>query len=247
MRRLWPDPAEVDDVAALVATEARPAPPDRPWVLVNMIASLDGAITIDDRSGGLGGPADKVMFSALRGVSDVILVGAGTVRAEGYGPARPSDATRAARRARGQGDVPRIAIVTRSLDLDTATTLFTESDLPPIVITCGSADAARRAALAEVAELIVVGEEAVDLPAALTTLRAGGAEVVTCEGGPSLNGDLVAGDLVDEWDLTVSPLLVSGKAGRSSRGPHPRAPLGMQLDRLLEADHHLLTRWIRTR
>ncbi len=174
MRRLWPDPAEVDDVAALVATEARPAPPDRPWVLVNMIASLDGAITIDDRSGGLGGPADKVMFSALRGVSDVILVGAGTVRAEGYGPARPSDATRAARRARGQGDVPRIAIVTRSLDLDTATTLFTESDLPPIVITCGSADAARRAALAEVAELIVVGEEAVDLPAALTTLRAGG-------------------------------------------------------------------------
>ncbi len=57
----------------------------------------------------------------------------------------------------------------------------------------------------------------------------------------------MAGDLVDEWDLTVSPLLVSGQAGRSSRGPHPRAPLGMQLDRLLEADHHLLTRWIRTR
>ncbi len=120
--------------------------------------------------------------------------------------------------------MPRIAIVTRSLDLDTATTLFTESDLPPIVITCGSADAARRAALAEVAELIVVGEEAVDLPAALTTLRAGGAEVVTCEGGPSLNGDLVAGDLVDEWDLTVSPLLVSGKAGSlQPRSPPPGA------------------------
>ena len=75
MRRLWPDPGEVDDVAALVASEARPPHADRPWLLVNMVASLDGAITIDERSGGLGGPADKAMFFALRHVADVILVG----------------------------------------------------------------------------------------------------------------------------------------------------------------------------
>ena len=103
---------------------------DRPWVLVNMVASLDGAITIADRSGGLGGPADKAMFSALRGVADVVMAGAGTVRAEGYGPARPSDAVRAVRRARGQAEVPRIAVVTRSLDLDLATPLFTEAVEP---------------------------------------------------------------------------------------------------------------------
>jgi hypothetical protein len=84
MRRLWPDPGEVDDIAALVAAEPRPAPADRPWVLVNMIASLDGAITIAERSGGLGGPADKAMFAALRGIADVVLVGAGTARAERY-------------------------------------------------------------------------------------------------------------------------------------------------------------------
>ena len=101
MQRLWPDPGEVDDLAGLVASEARPTHADRPWLLVNMISSLDGAIAIDGRSGGLGTPADKAVFRALRGIADVILVGAGTARAEGYGPPKPTDATRAARVARG--------------------------------------------------------------------------------------------------------------------------------------------------
>ena len=247
MRRLWPDPAELDDVAALVAGEARPAPDGRPWVLVNMIASLDGAISIAERSGGLGGPADKAMFSALRGVADVILVGAGTARAERYGPARPSEATRRARRERGQPEVPRIALVTRSLDLDLSTPLFTEAERPSILITCASADVDRQAAAAKVAELIVVGDDAVDLGAALTALRGSETEVVCCEGGPSLNGDLVAADLIDEWALTLSPLLVGGDAGRSSRGLHPVDPSTMRLDRLLESDDFLLGRWLRAR
>jgi riboflavin biosynthesis pyrimidine reductase len=247
MQRLWPEPGEVGDVVGLVAAEARPAPGDRPWVLVNMVASLDGAIAVDGRSGGLGGPADKAMFSALRGVADVVLVGAGTARAEGYGPARPSDATRSARRARGQADAPPIALVTRSLDLDLTTPLFAETTQPTIVITCASADAARRAAVAHVADLIVAGHDAVDLHAALAELAARGAGVVTCEGGPSLNGQLVAADLIDEWDLTVSPRLVSGGTGRSSHGPAPLVPTAMRLDRILEDDGFLLTRWLRDR
>jgi riboflavin biosynthesis pyrimidine reductase len=245
MRRLWPDPGEVDDVAALVAAEPRPAPPGRPWVLVNMVASLDGAITIGDRSGGLGGPADKAVFSALRGVADVVMAGAGTVRAEGYGPARPTDATRAARRDRGQAEVPQIAVVTRSLDLDLATPLFTEAERPTIVITCATAPADRQAAVARVAELVVSGEDAVDLQAALSELGRRGAAVVTCEGGPHLNADLLLADLVDEWDLTVSPVLVGGDAGRSTFGGYPPGPAAMRLDRLLEHDHFLLTRWVR--
>lgn len=245
MQRLWPDPGEVDDVAALVAAEARPAPPGRPWVLVNMVASLDGAITIADRSGSLGGMADKAMFSALRGVADVVMAGAGTVRAEGYGPARPSDATRAARRARGQTEAPRLAVVTRSLDLDLTTPLFTEAKLPTIVITCASADAGRQEAVATVADLLVVGDQSVDLADALAQLRQRDVEVVTCEGGPSLNGDLVVADLIDEWDLTVSPRLVGGEAGRSSRGRNPVVPVAMRLDRMLEDDQFLLTRWVR--
>lgn len=247
MHRLWPAAGEVDDLARLVADEARPAPSDRPWVLVNMVASLDGAIAVEGRSGALGGPADKAMFSALRGVADVILVGATTVRVEGYGPARISGETRDARRARGQGEVPPIAIVTRSLDLDPAASLFTEPVPRTIVITCRSADAARRATLAGVADVIVAGEDRVDLRTALEELAARGAGVVACEGGPSLNGQLVSADLIDEWDLTVAPLLVSGEAARSSVGPAPVVPTAMRLDRMLADDQFLLTRWVRDR
>jgi riboflavin biosynthesis pyrimidine reductase len=246
MQRLWPDPAEIDDVAALIAAEARPAPADRPWLLVNMVSSLDGAIAIGGRSGGLGGPADKAVFSALRGIADVILVGAGTARAEGYGPPRPTDATRAARVARGQASAPRLALVTRSLDLDLATPMFTEADERPYVITSGGADPVRRAAVGEVAELVVTGDAEVDLPAALAALGAAGAGVITAEGGPRLNGDLLDHGLVDEWDLTLSPLLVGGDAARAIVGAPPVAH-AFRLARLLEGDGLLLGRWIRER
>lgn len=247
MQRLWPDPAPVDDVAALVAGEARPAPAGRPWVLVNMIASLDGAITVDGRSGGLGRPADKAMFSALRAVGDVVLAGAGTVRGEGYGPPRPSATTRAARRARGQAEAPRLAIATRRLDLDLTAPLFAEAEAPPYVLTCAAAPAELRAATAEVAEVIVTGEATVDLAGALRALHDRGVRTVTCEGGPHLNGDLMLADLVDEWALTVSPLLVGGEAPRSATGLELAEPLPMHLDRILEGDGLLLTRWLRDR
>jgi riboflavin biosynthesis pyrimidine reductase len=247
MRRLWPEAGEVDDVAALVAAEARPAPPDRPWVLVNMVASLDGAITVDGRSGGLGRPADKAMFSALRAVADLVLVGAGTARAEGYGPARPSEATQAARLRRGQAAVPRIAVVTGSLDLDLASPLFSDATARTIVVTHQQADPARRAAAAQVADVVVAGSGAVDLAAALRSLRDLGASVVACEGGPRLNGDLVAADLVDEWDLTVSPLLVGGDSGRAAAGAGHPDGRELVLDRVLEGDGLLLTRWVRAR
>ena len=128
-----------------------------PWLLVNMVSSLDGAIAVDGRVGGLAGPADKEMFTALRAVADVVMAGAGTVRAEGYGPPRPSEATRAARLARGQAEVPHLAIVSRSLYLDLTTPLFTEAKTPPIVITCAASDEERRRPLAEVADVIVGG------------------------------------------------------------------------------------------
>jgi riboflavin biosynthesis pyrimidine reductase len=246
MQRLWPAPAEVDDVAALVAAEPRPKPDDRPWLLVNMVSSLDGAIAIDGRSGGLGGPADKAVFSALRAVADVILVGAGTARAEGYGPPRPTDSTRAARVARGQAAVPRLALVTRSLELDLTAPLFTEAAERPYVITTRNADPERLAAVGGVAELIVTGDAAVDLRAALTALADAGAGVVTAEGGPRLNGDLLADDLVDEWNLTLSPLLVGGAAARAVAGAPPAAHR-FRLDRLLEGDGLLLGRWLRRR
>jgi riboflavin-specific deaminase-like protein len=248
MQRIWPDPAPVDDVGALVAGAPRPTPADRPWLLVNMIASLDGAITVDERSAGLGRPADRAVFSALRAVADVVLAGAGTVRVEGYGPPRPSAATRAARRARGQADAPRLAIVSRSLELDPAAALFAEAEAPPYVLTCEAAPTAGRQALESVAEVVVAGGEAVDLAAALAELHRRGASTVCCEGGPTLNGHLLAADLVDEWDLTVSPLLVGGgDAGRATTGPALPTPLEAELSWLLAGDGLLLGRWLRVR
>jgi len=243
MRRLWPDPRDVDDVSALVAAEARPSHPDRPWLLVNMVASLDGAIEVEGRSGALARPADKEVFFALRAVADVVLAGAGTVRAEGYGPPRASAERRAIRRARGQADVPRLGIVTRSLDLDLDAPLFTEAEQRPLIFTCESSPAERRRAAAERADVVVTGEGSVDLSAALTTL-AGTVGVVTCEGGPRLNADLTAADLVDEWDLTISPLLVGGEGDRASRGLGVD-PRSYRIDRLLEGDGLLLGRWVR--
>ena len=244
MRRLWPEPGTVDDIGVFVAAEPRAAHGARPWLLVNMVASLDGAITIDGRSGGLGGDADRAMFFALRNVADVILFGAGTARAEDYGPTRASEAVRQERTARGQQELPRLALVTLSLDLDPEARLFGDPGNRPYVITHRGAPEDRLTALREVAEVLQLGDDEVDLVAAVEHLRADGAEVVTCEGGPALNGDLIAHDLVDEWALTLASLLVSGDAGRSSRGPLPD-PRRFELARLLEADGDLLGRWVR--
>lgn len=245
VRRLWPDPADVDQLDQLVADDRRVRPDGRPWVLINMIASLDGAIALEGRSGGLGRPADKAMFSALRAVADVVLVGAGTARAERYGPARATPSQRAARAARGQAEAPPIAVVTRSLELDLRGALFSESR--PLVITCEAAPVDRRQAVSEVADLVVVGDSTVDLVAAAAALADRGLRVVTCEGGPHLNGDLIAADLVEEWVCTFSPVLVAGTEGRASRRPGTAVPVAMRLDRLLEGDGLLLGRWLRDR
>ena len=135
--------------------------------------------------------------------------------------------------------------MTRSLDLDLDSSLFASDDPQTIVITCEAAPAERRRAFAERADVIVVGQDDVDLVAATAELAARGAEVVTCEGGPRLNGDLLAADLVDEWDLTVSPLLVGDSSGRSATGPRPAAPRPFVLARVLEGDGLVLGRWVR--
>ncbi|OWY60806.1 hypothetical protein B7486_67190, partial [cyanobacterium TDX16] len=194
VRRLLPptEPAgaAVDPVQE-VFERPRTPPTGRPWVLVNMISSADGAASLDGTSGGLGGPADKAMFSALRQVPDVILVAAGTVRAEGYRPLRPPDEVRARRAAHGLDPVARLAIVTSHVDLDLADPLFTDAELPPIVITGSGAPADRLAAVeAAGGQLLVAGDDRVDLALALAELGRHGAGVVLCEGGPSLLGQL---------------------------------------------------------
>ncbi len=242
-RRLLPaPPARIDVVDAYDVR--RPRPPARPWVVANFVASLDGAVSVGGRSGGLGGPTDKAAFHALRAAADVILVGAGTMRAERYGPARPSAEARARRRERGRDEVPRIAVVSGRLDLDLGAPFFTEAETRPIVVTHEAADPARRAEVAGVADVLVAGATAVDPADALGALGVLGADVVLAEGGPTLLGGLITADVVDELCLTVAPLVAAGEAGRIAHG-HEEAVREMEVAHVLAADEgHLLLRYL---
>lgn len=192
--------------------------PRADWLRANMVASADGAGFLDGRSGGLSSAADRRLFGMLRALADVVLVGAGTARIEGYKPSRhrPEFADLRA----GRTATPPIALVSRSLDLDLGAPLFTGAppDARTIVITHATAPAERLAAAAGVADVIVAGDAAVDLAEALAALRERGLGRVICEGGPQLLGHLAAGGLLDELCLTVSPLLAGPGAIRITAG-----------------------------
>src|SRR5207237_703238 len=124
-RALLPQPSDAVDLEAAYAV-GDGAPHGRPFARINMISSLDGAIAVNGRSGLLGGAGDRQVFHVLRSLADVILVGAGTARAERYGPARIDPEIQERRRARGQTAVPPIAVVTRSCHLDWSAPFFTD-------------------------------------------------------------------------------------------------------------------------
>jgi riboflavin biosynthesis pyrimidine reductase len=253
MRQIYPGEASLADagLAALYTgpdlTEGSP-----PWVRANMVASLDGAATADGRSSGLSGEADEQVFAMLRAHADVILVGAGTARAEGYGPVRPeSEGLRWAFLRDGRAPSPPIAVVTRALDLDLGSPLL--AGAPPhartIVITTESAPADRRAAAARTAEVIVTGAASVDLTAAVDALAERGHQRISCEGGPHLLAQLAGAGLLDELCLTISPLLAGPGAGRIMTGGLPLpggGTLPVTLAHVLAHESYLLCRYVRT-
>ncbi len=246
MRQLLPEPGDVDPLAAYLAAP-RPAPPGRPWVTMSMVSSLDGATAVGGRSGPLGGTPDREVFRAVRAIADVVLVAAGTFRTEGYGPVRLSRASRDARVAAGRSvEPPRLAVVSASLDVDL--TRPAEGPVRPLVLTTEDADADRRTALEELAEVRAHGRERVDLALALAGLHADGVGIVVCEGGPSLNAALVEHDLVDEWCMTLAPAVVGGDSRRVVDGASEvGSDQPLELVSLLEADGVLLGRWVRPR
>lgn len=219
--------------------DARTPRNGRPYVLLNMVSSTDGAIAVDGRTEAMSSPADESVFQLLRSIPDVILVGAQTVRAEGYGPPRISVERQACRAARGQSPQPTIAVVTRSLELDLSSPLFTESR--PLVICPRGVDVAEVAAVADVVQ---AGEGDVDLTSALRLLRGRGVEVVLCEGGPTLNGRLAEQGLIDEICLTIAPVLVGGDLGTGILG-RARLPttVPVELVQVLEESGVLLCRY----
>jgi riboflavin biosynthesis pyrimidine reductase len=229
---------------------------DSPSLRANMVASLDGVVALDGVSGALGGPDDVEVFATLRALSDVVVVGAGTLRAEGYGPAWLTAERRARRAARGQAPLPTVAVVTAHADLDPGWPLFTErrQDQPepprPYVFTADTAPADRLRALDAVATVVSLGERHVDPAAMVTHLVAEGLSRALCEGGPTLLGQLIALDLVDDLCLTQAPLF-AGPGHRTLSGGPEGTPFAtaarFRLLQLIEGDGLLLARYGRER
>jgi riboflavin biosynthesis pyrimidine reductase len=234
------------DLHGLLELYGAGLPAHEPWLTANMVTSLDGRASIDDRSKGLSNDGDMDAFAVLRSLCDVVIVGAGTARAEHYKPATVRPALAAARAARGQTDVPRIAVISDSLDLDPSSALI--QDPHTLVITHGSADVERRRELEAACTVIVLGDQAVDLGAAKTYLAAEGMPRMLCEGGPTLLASLAIADLVDELCLTVAPILAIApghplleRLALASQSPTP-----MRLVHVLEDEGFLLLRHQRT-
>jgi riboflavin biosynthesis pyrimidine reductase len=212
--------------------------------LVNMVASTDGATVVDGVTAKLGSPGDKRVFALLRSLADVILVGAQTVRAERYGPPKLDDAGRQRRIARGQTPLPRIAVLTRSLNLDWSSRLFSDPTARPLVLAPESADPAALSAARAVSDVLVAGQGVVDLTFALGELSRSGVSTVLCEGGPTLNAQLAEQGLIDELCLTISPSLVGGATRPGIIGAaHLPEMIGLKLLHVLEEDGFLLLRY----
>jgi riboflavin biosynthesis pyrimidine reductase len=237
VRRLLPDPAELDDARLIDAYR----PPAGRHLRVNFITSLDGAIAVDGRSAGLGSPGDKRVFDRLRALADVVLVGYGTAATEGYGPVTADSAVGRLRAALGRPATLPIAVVSRQASLAPGDRLAVPST---ILVTCEAADAARRAALeAAGVSVLVCGEDDVDLPLATDRLAERGLEHVLCEGGPTLFRSALAAGLVDELDLTIAPALVGSEHRLLDALPQVLRPA---LRQLLEEDGVLFARYALT-
>jgi riboflavin biosynthesis pyrimidine reductase len=213
---------------------------------LDMVTSVDGAASVAGRSAGLQTPGDNAVFAVLRDLSDVILVGAGTARAEGYGPAVPGPARQARRRELGYPPIARIAVVSRSLDIDPASPLIAGAapGCRTLVVTHSASDLDRRAALERAgAEVVVAGDGDVNLVRVREELMARGLRRIVCEGGPTLLADLVAARAADELCLSSTPWLAGPGAGRISAGRPWEGVLRAELTHLLEEDGALFARY----
>ena len=245
MQQVWPRFRPAVDHLEVYEQAGRPDSPERPWVMLCMITTVDGSVSVQGRSGPLGGPADWAVLSALRGCADAIVVGAGTARTEDYGtPSLPPD-VRERRLGRGQEPLPLLAVVSARGALDPAARLFAGPERPRIYL-AGAVPPERRSALRAVADVRTAGGTAVEAAAVVADLAAEGRTLVLLEGGPRLNASFASADLIDEFCITRSPLLAPGGPGLLDGDPLPAAH-DLRLDRLLVADGMVFARYLRPR
>ena len=207
--------------------------PDGPWLRTMMVMTLDGAtVGPDGLSGSISGPADKRVFMEARRLADVVLVGAGTIRAERYRPMVAKPEWQKARAQCGAAPAPQIVVVSGRLDLPWDEPMFGESELPVLVATSATVDAAQLEIARAHAEVVQLGDGSVDLAALVAWLHERGSKRIVCEGGEALLDALIQLDLVDEMDLTISPVLAGTgylpDSARATHAPFPRFTLAHQ-------------------
>ncbi len=223
--------------------------PDGRWLRANMVATADGAASLNGVTQGISSDTDRRVFALLRTLCDVILVGASTVREEKYKPARPQELWSHLRE--GRPPTPPIAVVTGRLDLDPGGPLITAAPAyaRTIVITTASAPAARRDQLGRHAEIIIAGQDTVDLRTAVDALAERGHRRMLAEGGPHLLAQLVEAGLLDELCLTIGPQMAGPGADRivagAGTGSGFSGPLPLRLAHVLEDQGFLLCRYVR--
>jgi riboflavin-specific deaminase-like protein len=241
MRRLLPDPGPTSVEEQL--DSYRPwerSHDDRPFVAINFVATVDGRVTIEGRSGKIGSATDTAMLARLRTRFDALMIGAGTMRAERYGHILADPAKREQREQLGLPPAPLMVIVSGRLDLPWDAPLFTEAGGQVIVFT--SSD--REPPPTKTALEVIRHEGGVDLGRALSQLRTEhGVRALICEGGPRLHSQLQAGDAVDELFLTIAPKL-TGAGPAILEGELP-ATLELELGWLLEESGELFARYLR--
>ncbi|MFL6100555.1 MAG: dihydrofolate reductase family protein [Actinomycetales bacterium] len=227
--------------------ELYPWPERGRWLRAMMVATLDGSpVGPDGRSRSISSPADREVLATTRRLADVVLIGAGTFRVERYRPMRARPEDESARAAAGLAAAPRLAIVSASLDLPWEEPAFAESTFRPIVVTTETAHGDRLTVAQQVADVIALPGVFVDPGAMLTALAERGLERVVCEGGPRLLGGIARAGLVDEADITLSPLFTGG--GQLPTGTVLPAPSPFALAQVLvDDDGFLLTRYVATR
>ncbi|MFN2479003.1 MAG: RibD family protein [Pseudonocardiaceae bacterium] len=244
LRQLLPEPGIVTVIEALEGLALVDlAAEHRPYLVLNMVATADGAAAVAHRTAPISNPVDRQLFHELRTHVDAVMVGAGTVRTERYGRLVRDPQRRARRVARGLASDPLAIVVSRRLALTADLPLLADPYSRVIVLT--TSDAKLPECAAEVSYLRSAPGEEVDLPAMLARLRIEhNVRSVLCEGGPQLNASLLPAGLVDELFLSIAPAL-AGSAGSLSivdRAPLAE-PIELDLAWLLEAQGQLFARY----
>lgn len=196
---------DLDRLNAFVADDRR-APDDRPWILSNMVSTLDGsAVGPDGRSGALAGPDDRQALIGYRSIADAIIVGAGTARTEGYRSPRFRKEILQQRLDAGADDLPLLVLVSNSARFAIEPSLVAFGKR--LVLAVPTLRAEMAAEQYPEATLLLSPGDQVDLHETLRQLRSLGVHIALTEGGPTLLGAMLAAHVVDEYNLTLAPRL----------------------------------------